>query len=453
MRKTKTRMELFSLHDHVGLTKHLEKQAQKGWLLEYIGRLGWRYRRIEPTQLKFAVTYFPPASMYDPEPSEQERTFQDYCEQAGWKLAASSAQLQIFYHESPDPIPLETDALLQVENIHAAAKKTTLFAHWLLGIMGLFYSLTWFISFFENPVGMLADYGAWFRAISFLNLVLLCAVELTSYYRWHKKAVVAAEETGQLHPTRSHRLFQVVSLTITFTSLFLWFLFMQSRRTKVLAAVCFGNMALLMGAVQGCQFLLKKLKVSKTWNKVITLSVDFLLAFLLMGMLPQLVLDMDLSDKTPVDTYTYLGRVREVYQDPLPVSVEDLIEADPLLYNKELEVQKTVLAAIYDANQSHRRDQEADLPDMDYRLAVCAVPAWTEFCWNGWMEMPRYQHLEEQDPAPWKALEAQRIIDIDGNAGGWLIRWEDRFIRLNADWELTAQQMGHIADAILNCAE
>lgn len=458
MRQYKTRLEMFSIHDHVGLAAHMEKQAEKGWMLEHIGNWGWRYRRIEPQNLRFSVTYFPPASVFDPAPTEEEETFREYCERAGWKLAASNAQIQVFYTDDPNAVPLETDAIVQVENIHAAAKKTTLLSNWMLGIMGLIYTIMWLVSFFENPVLMVADYSGWFRAISFGNLLLLCSVELISYYLWHKKAVSVAEETGQLHPTRSHRAFQTVSLAVVIASLLFWFLSMQSRRTKVIAAAALLNMAVLLAVVQGCRIILKKLGVSKTKNKVITLTVDFVLAFLLIGMLPNWIMRMDLSDKTPVDTYEHRGSVRYVYNDPLPVSVEELMEVDPALYSKSMEVQKTVLASIYDAGQRMRWDAEEMQPNLDYKLAVSEIPAWTAFFWNGWtedyrQEFPAYQRLQARDPEPWNAIEACRVVYEGGGEGAWYIRWEDRFVRLSADWELTEEQMGIIAEKLLHCAE
>jgi len=461
MRQTKTRMELFSIHDHVGITSHLEKQARKGWLLEKVGNWGWRYRKIEPQSLRFFVTYFPPASVFDPYPSEGEATFREYCEQAGWKVAASNAQLQVFYTADPNAVPVETDAVVQVENIHAAAKKTTLLSNWLFGIIGVINIITWLITFFENPVILLADYSGWMRAISFSILILLSCTELLSYYLWHRKAVEVAQETGCLHPTKSHRLLQIVSLVILIAALFLWFFVTQSRRTRIIYAMSLANMALLMALVQGCRILLQKLGVSKTKNKVITLTVDFVLAFLLIGMLPRWIMKMDLHDKTPVDTYVHYGIVREVYNDPLPVCVEDLLAVDPAGYSKELDVQKTVIAAIYDGIQLERRDSDLVLPDMDYRLVISEIPSWTEFFWNGWIEdydakksvWTPYRYLEERDPTPWKAVEAQRSCNRDGEQQEWLIRWEDRFVRLSADWELTEEQMGIIAEKLRNYAE
>ena len=447
MRQTKTRLELFSFYDHVGIAAHLERQARAGWLLESIGNWGWKYRRMEPRTIKFCVTYFPRASAYDPGPSEQERTFRAYCEEAGWKLAAASAQMQVFFCEEPDPIPIETDAELQVENIHAAARKTHIFSHALLGVLGLMQMLMWLVTFFENPIDILADYTGWFRVLCWGNLLLLCAVELISYYRWHGKAVCMAKESGILYPTKSRRGFQMISLVLVFAALILWITFMQSHRVKVITLLMFGYMVVLLTAVNGCRLLLKKWKVSTNTNRVITILVDVVLAFGMMGLLTWGVLKMDLHDRQPVDVYEYYGMTREVYADELPVAVEDLMDVDPAGYSRELKTKETVLAAIYDADQNGRRDWAGDRPNMNYRFVICKVPAWTDWLWDCWMEdYPRLgDSLVEMDPGPWGAEEAYREWTGSPEGGDftytWIVRWEDRFLRLNAYWELTTEQM------------
>ena len=75
MRNKKRRMEFFSFYNHTSITAHLEKMARNGWLLEEIRRNTWIYRRIEPKKLRFAVSYYPKASEYDPEPSPEQRDF------------------------------------------------------------------------------------------------------------------------------------------------------------------------------------------------------------------------------------------------------------------------------------------------------------------------------------------------------------------------------------------
>ena len=93
MRTTKREMNFYSIYDRAGLEKHLEDMAAKGWMLDRMGQYLWYYRRTEPRKLRFAVSYFPSASVFDPAPSEKQETYREFCEHAGWNLAGASAQL------------------------------------------------------------------------------------------------------------------------------------------------------------------------------------------------------------------------------------------------------------------------------------------------------------------------------------------------------------------------
>ena len=137
MKDKKRRFEIFSFLDYTGIAAHLSKMAEKGWMVESMTNFGWTYRRIEPKKLTFYVSYYPKASEFDPEPTEEQKIFHDFCEHTGWILAAVSAQMQIFYNERENPVPIETDPMLEVETIHAAAKKSYLPAYFVLLAVGI----------------------------------------------------------------------------------------------------------------------------------------------------------------------------------------------------------------------------------------------------------------------------------------------------------------------------
>ena len=59
MKNTMRRMENITFYDPAGIARHLEKMAARGWMLESCSNFTWRYRRISPAKLHFAVTYFP----------------------------------------------------------------------------------------------------------------------------------------------------------------------------------------------------------------------------------------------------------------------------------------------------------------------------------------------------------------------------------------------------------
>ena len=81
---TKRELFHFSFHDHTGITRHLEKMALKGWLLDRTGFF-WAYRKAPRQYVRYAVTYFPSSSDFNPTLPEKEAMFRDFCESAGWE--------------------------------------------------------------------------------------------------------------------------------------------------------------------------------------------------------------------------------------------------------------------------------------------------------------------------------------------------------------------------------
>ena len=97
-----------------------------------------------------------PASAFDPEPTEGELEFRDFCARTGWQLACSSAQMQVFYNEGPDPLPIETDPALELETIHRAAKRSYLPAYFVLLLMDLLFCASLLFVLTSDPIGTLA---------------------------------------------------------------------------------------------------------------------------------------------------------------------------------------------------------------------------------------------------------------------------------------------------------
>ena len=211
MLKTKYEYNFYSFYDHTGMEQHFEKMAAQGWLIEKLGYF-WRYRRIGPQALRFSVVYYSEASEFDPtKPSEGELTFYDFCAQAGWNKAASRAQMNVFYNEDANAVPIETDAALQVETLHQSMKKEQLIAWFLMLALALWI-------FFDMRKGFIRDFAAALSCLSALSaildsvlLFLLCALELGGYYLWRRRAKREAE-LGRFLPTRSHPVLQMLAL-------------------------------------------------------------------------------------------------------------------------------------------------------------------------------------------------------------------------------------------------
>lgn len=181
MKDTKRRFELLSFYNHTGIETHFEKMAEKGWLIERLSNLGWTYRRIEPKKLKFTITYYPQASEFDPNPSEGQMTFHDFCAHTGWQLACTWFQMQVFYNENPEPIPIETEPAMEVANIHKACKANYLRSNWILltisAVMGVLFLVSLFKTRAVLPALLLEDSSVIVTGFIWIILAVYCGVE------------------------------------------------------------------------------------------------------------------------------------------------------------------------------------------------------------------------------------------------------------------------------------
>ena len=123
MKDRKRQLENLAFYDKAAIEDRAAHMAEKGWLVEQPGPYFWKYRRIEPKRLAVNVVYFPKASEFDPSPTEGQIQLEELCKRDGWILAARWGQMQIFYNEQKDPVPIETDPVIQVETVRAAMKK------------------------------------------------------------------------------------------------------------------------------------------------------------------------------------------------------------------------------------------------------------------------------------------------------------------------------------------
>lgn len=100
----KYRIESYQLFEYQAVEEHLERMARRGWQLEQVGNFFWKYRREDPRETSYAVTYLPELSAFDPEVTPASRTLDEYCEEAGWEKVCDWTQMQIYRTDQADPV-------------------------------------------------------------------------------------------------------------------------------------------------------------------------------------------------------------------------------------------------------------------------------------------------------------------------------------------------------------
>ena len=274
----KRRVETFSLCDRRGIERHLEKMAEKGWMIEKISTMFWTYRRIEPQKVHFCVTFYPDASDFAPGPSEEQQEFQEFCAHTGWNLTVSRGQMRIFCNERENPVPIETEPEVEIDAIHEGMVKMTLIPYGILLVLSLMMGGFILLMPLSNPIDALADPSILFIIFDYTALFLLCIVEIFGYLHWRYRAKKAAAQGEFLESGRWMSLTQRILLLLLLVGAAGYLICLGARseadmiRFVLMTAAYFAGLGLVNAVRNG----LREQKVSSGVNKVLTLVFSFI---------------------------------------------------------------------------------------------------------------------------------------------------------------------------------
>ena len=447
MKNIKRRFLQFSFYDRTGIERYLEKQALKGWRLCKIKGPVWCFERIEPQRLHFAVTYLPAASTYDPEPTEAQRQLEAFCMHAGWQQAAYNGEMQIFYHAGENPVPIETDALMEIENIHRAMKKSYLPSMFLLMFVGVMQMAMFISDWIKSPIRVLTETAAQFRGLMSLILLLITSVEIGGYFLWRRRAIKSAERDGGFIKTRGHQRFQWMMLFFAIALLIFMLTTLESSATGLMVfAILY--VLLIFALVQGVTAYLKKKKVSGEVNKTLTIMAAVILSMVMIGTLPFLGLSSIFPDREP-----------ENRQMEAPLLPSDYFDVEPTEYDIDLNAAHSPLlkrSTYYVSPVPISRES----PGVVYVIYDTKFDWAYDICLNQLLT-DRQERSDQTDRA---FMESYRLIDAQDFAaqsayrqywgeqpvvnGAYIVCYEDRIVLLRAGTELTGEEMQRIAAKI-----
>ena len=448
MKAKKRRLEYFSFYNHTGIEQHFTEMAQKGWLIESISNLYWTYRKIEPQDIHFCVTYYPRASDFDPEPSEDQLTFHDFCAHTGWKLACSWHQMQVFYNEKESPIPLDTDPIMEVDTLHRACKKNFLPSYYLLLALGLLMGGYFIARIYFDPIGLLSSSSQLITGLAHLCLFAISLVELVTYFTWHRKAKLAAQD-GLFVDTPSTTRLQHFIILILLLGMIYWFANLFAADDPLLLWVAVIMFVYILGVifiVNGIKQGLKKIKASRGVNKALTLAACFILPTIMTGVI----------------VYVGIAATQNnwIHRDPfddsvIPLSVTDFQDVDEDKYIEQNRNNETFLVSQRVVHMFGDWNVEGfhELPDLQYTITTVKVPFIYEWCKDQMFwdldeskdtDIPVGHRivLKEDNSDSWGANVVYRLYHEEGWYLNWyLLCYEDKIIDIRFDWEPTIEDM------------
>lgn len=343
------------------MEKHLEKMAQKGWMLEELTSFGWKYREIQPQKLHFSVSFDTRASEFEPEPTEEQYTFQEFCQRSGWKLAAASGQMQVFYNEEEDPLPIQTDPEMEVRMVGKLARRMVP-AYLILLVLGFFVGGSWCYSLIHTPIKLLTTPGSTFMGLCWLGLFVYSVTDLITYFAWRRRALAAAQR-GEFLPTRGcHKLMYVV-LGMIVLGLMYWLATERRPGMRLVTGGILLAYVVVFLSVNGTKRILKRRKASAGVNRAITLSLDVILSVILVGAVMFLFIRGLQS-----------GAISVEQEISAPLSASDLTGVDEEKYLTTVSVEMTPFLDRREVWSRTGFDQAEELPGMEYVLVNVHVP-------------------------------------------------------------------------------
>lgn len=461
MADVKYRIEGYDFYDTEGIARQLEKMAADGWMIESINGIFYKYRRCEKQDVAFAATYFVKNNDFDTYPTPQQQQYIDICRQAGWQPVLFSRQLQVFMNPDPDAVPVETDAVLQLENIHAMAKKGWLINNFIfigLGILNLFTSVGRIkldvVEFLSSPVHIIG-------ILFWLFYTVAMVLAVVRYYSWYSKAKKQAEETGVYLPPKAKGVNIYAMLLIVMA---LWLAYMMSAaaggqgRYLLRAFMAVGLGLFIMKIVVG-----EARRMGKTGKELETLAVITLVVATLVGislagrMMMPAILHEETEDGTFItyegveeyhpDILVETGRVVTPYEEYFPLKIGDIYDGFI-----------TPSRFIYDVEGGNwirllRTRQIAEGASLYVYIYYPSRWAYSLVEWRETTSLPDNWHYEEADPQPWNADKVYVMRDETGNhLGRMIVCWPDKIVALTlpVHSDLTDRQIVTITGKLQN---
>ncbi len=440
MKDMKKKVEFFTFYDKTGIEKHLEQMALEGWLLEKMSAFRWTYRRIEPKKIHFSVSYYATVTDFEPEPTEQQQAFNEFCEHSGWKLATQTVQMQVFYNENDDPVPIETDPMLEIENIHISVKKTVLVTYFLMLFLGFLLGGSFISTLLGDPILLLSSSIRLFTGIWCIVAFVYSLTELITYFTWRRKAKKLAEQ-GVFLETRGHRKLGFAIVVFMLVSVVLYLISLANTGLQFYMTAYLLIFLAGFPLVNGVKAFLKKKKVKAGANKALTFAASFTLAFVLMGALTAV---------------TILGIRNGAFESDLkelPFTIGELLDVDDSNYLKTRGKEDSIILGQYRSSQ-HPNTYEHS-PAMQYTITEVKMPFLYDFVvdtlchhydeWKGWNSTYEYK---ETDATVWGAKKAWELYRNGESDHTFLVCYDRYILEISVDWELTAEQKQLIGNTI-----
>jgi len=464
MKNTK-RLMLMNYNYYKEIEQKLELYAKKGLVLEKMGPYLWTFKKTEPQNLKYTVTYFAEGSVFNPHPTDNQQTYFDYAKAAGWDFVCEYNQMQIFCSSLENPPEFETDEKEKLENIHKCMKKSFVVSQLLMLVvfaLNLFLRLN---SLKRNPTDFLSSNIDLATLLMFFSIILYSSYTLINYYMWYNKSKKSVDIGGSIieNFNKTRRYFDIGYLIFLFSLVGYMFMHLLTNTAFGIIALSVVQLPLFALIFWGSITLLKRRKISANANKIISISLLIITGVLYLGFIFYSIPRFSFSERsnkpyTTVDWEVYEGMTREyrLYSDKIPLTCEDLYgHIDFEYYSYEADVEDTPML-----HRSHYSQTRPPMKNAPPKLEYSIYKPKFEFVKNivvsdltkleDWSD----RKLETLDNAIFSTEKAYAFYYENPNeklfSSEYILVFTDKIIQIDAETSFTDEQIEIIKNKLLS---
>lgn len=124
-KKSKKKLRMVYTSELKLLGKRYKDMAKDGWMIEKVTGAFDRFVECEPQELDFSVSLFQPELPIDYPNKEKHDTYQEFCEDSGWKYICHNNLFYVYSKpKGSDVVPIHTDSKSEFNSLFKSFLKT-----------------------------------------------------------------------------------------------------------------------------------------------------------------------------------------------------------------------------------------------------------------------------------------------------------------------------------------
>lgn len=339
----------FDPYECRGAENFLADMARKGWKLVDVVNSSFYFEPCEPQELRYAVKVFGGASDLDLSPSGQTLSYVEFCEAAGWHFVTSQGKMHFFYTKDTQAREIETDSRMERKAVVKAVWARYWFL-WLIYPLLLLENMS--ILFNMNVTFYVTNYMMLLSGVGMLILLLFSCVKFLNFHIWWIQAI-RREKQGLSLVYRGRYAIRIekgvlFGVLILLALLFLGYGILEKDWLGVALVLI---MVLALGTCLGLTRLLRNAKTGRGTNFWLQCLSSVALSVVMLAIVTVWLLGKEFTSgkgtlkampDTEGETILYT-----VYQDTVPITLEDMGVMGEGERSSERDVTGTFLASSY----------------------------------------------------------------------------------------------------------